>query len=430
VVKLPGANPSASGNASAANRPTTDQKVRPEKDVNSREVQRELETMGVFFWYQRGRKPAGSSLSIKTCRLQIIIAFMERGSRRRWEAEIKDKLRTIHPNPGPRDKTAEGKERTSLRRRQTREEKREGRRERREAKRANRLNTSQQNIQEFFTIATWNVQRMSLGTMNKRKAKSVAQYAIKNNWDAILLSEVKAQQGGIFWFGLDENLTAVVYSNRAAILLRGKLLKDWSDGGLVTKRSERSISIKAQDIVLTATYLPVWTGQNDAEIEIAKDNLKDHVNWAKKEDILLVGGDFNAHVGANEERPGVCGIFGLRTTNRQGEELLDWCEENNLSYVNSFYQQKRRGTWFNMALRRWYELDGFIMKNSQRHKLVKKVSLDNEISLSDHKPKIIKLLIPKPKKFKRRRENKYQRFNLRGLKTTSLKRDTGTESKN
>ena len=38
-------------------------------------------------------------------------------------------------------------------------------------------------------------------------------------------------------------------------------------------------------------------------------------------EVLVVGGDFNAHIGGGEARNGVCGCFGLRESNEQGEEL-------------------------------------------------------------------------------------------------------------
>ena len=69
----------------------------------------------------------------------------------------------------------------------------------------------------------------------------------------------------------------------------------------------------------------------------------------------------------------VCvGGFGLRRWNEQGEELKNWCEENGLCWVNGFYSDRRRGTWWSNFTRRWYELDGFVMRREERHKFVKK----------------------------------------------------------
>ena len=339
------------------------------------------EQEGVFFWQQRGAVPAKLPLSIKRYWRRPTWAFIRvsrgyiEGGRRQTEAEIKWRLRTIHPNPGPntRDKTEEGRRR-----------RRERRSERRKEKRAARNQGK-----KHLTITTWNVQRMSMGTFNKRKAKALVKYASQSNWDAVLLSELRSAGNGVEWFGSDEDLAAIVYSKRAGVLLRGSLLKKWCEEGQKKIQDERSVSVKMEDTVLTATYQPVFTGNNEGEIEEAKDTLLKHTKWAKKEEILLVGGDFNAHVGGGEVRPGTCGSFGIRESNRQGLELLAWCEENNLAHVNSFYNHKKRGTWFNNSTKKWYEIDGFLMKQTQRHKNVIKVSTVGETTLSDHKPKKI-----------------------------------------
>ena len=295
---------------------------------------------------------------------------------------IRFQLITIHPNPGPgRNKTEEGKKRRREGRYQRRKEKREAklrREERREGKK-----------KKIYSIVTWNVQRMSLRDYHKRKAKIVAEYVRKQNWDAVLLSELKADRPGVVWLG--EGDIAIIHSERAGIMLRGELLEGWNKEGKRKKISERSVSVKVKGLALTATYLPVWIGTNDEEIETTKDILAEHVKWAKKEEIGIVGGDFNAHIGRDEETTGVCGKYGLRGSNEKGRQLVQWCEENNMSYVNSFYNHKKRGTWFNRMLGRWYELDGFLMNKDQRHRHARKISTVGEMTISDHKPK--KLLI-------------------------------------
>ena len=101
----------------------------------------------------------------------------------------------------------------------------------------------------------------------------------------------------------------------------------------------------------------------------------------------MIGGDFNANVGRNSEREGVYGRYGLGRANEAGIDLIDWCEENGLAYVNCFMRHKRRGTWFNMMYGRWYELDGFVVRKDERHGMVRKVSTIGECTMSDHKPK-------------------------------------------
>ena len=350
----------------------------------------------VFFWQQRGADPAKLPLSLKRYWRRPTRAFgkgsrgFEQGGRSQREGELKWRLRTIHPNPGPnkRDKTEEGKRRRRERRKERRKEKRLANRQK-----------------KHLTIVTWNVQRMSMGTYNKRKARAVAEQARKEDWDAVLLSEIRSDRNGVEWLGGDDDLAVIIFSQRAGVLLRGDLQRKWCEEGQKKIQSERSVSVKMDGTVLTATYQPVYTGNNEVEIEVAKESLLLHTKWAKKEEILLVGGDFNAHVGGGEVRPGTCGQFGIRESNQQGRELLAWCEENNLAHVNSFYSHKKRGTWFNNSLKRWYEIDGFLMKKAQRHKNVKKVNTVGDLTLSDHKPKKI-ILVRNWRKYNRNERKK------------------------
>jgi hypothetical protein len=143
-------------------------------------------------------------------------------------------------------------------------------------------------------------------------------------------------------------------------------------------------------VFCVATYQLVYRGNNDEVIEATKEELKLLAKQASKDDVLIIGGDYNAHIGGGEGRAGVCGGFGLRESNDQDRLLLEWLEVM-LTYVNSFFQHKRRGTWYSIPLRRWYEIDGFIMRNGQRHKYVRKVSTVGEASISDHKPKLMKI---------------------------------------
>ena len=340
-----------------------------------------IQSHGVFFMLQRGAGNADLPPSIKTCRHETkchLVSFMVKllllfGERARVN-EVVWRLITVEKNPGPRDMTREGISNRMLRKKAKRAEKKERRR-----------------IEKYnnLRIATWNVQRCSVGTNNKRKLRSVAKYAEDNNWDAVLLSEVRAERNGVVWLGENANLTAVIHSSKAAVLLRGELLRAWCEGGQILDFKERCVTVKFKDFVLVSVYVPVWEGNNDAEIEIVMDNIKESVVSARWEEKVIVGGDYNSHVGSNEERPGVCGEFGIRESNEQGRKLLEWCENNGLVQVNSFYNHRRRGTWCHPRNGNWYELDGFLMRNNQRHKFVRKVSTVGEVTLSDHKPKLM-----------------------------------------
>ena len=79
--------------------------------------------------------------------------------------------------------------------------------------------------------------------------------------------------------------------------------------------------------------------------------------------------------------------------NEAGRDLVEWCEEYGLAYVNSFMRHKRRGTWFNRMYGRWYELDGFVVRREERSRLVRQMRTVEENALSDHKPKSMRVRV-------------------------------------
>ena len=170
------------------------------------------------------------------------------------------------------------------------------------------------------------MQGMSLRALWKRKAKCVAKFAGDAGWDAVLLSEVRADGEVVVWLGQDAGLVAIVQSEKAGIMLRGKLLKRWCEGGQKKKLSRRTVSVKVDGVVLVATYMPVSGSAGGG-------GGQGGVGGACEREEILVIGDVNAHVGSGSQRPGVCGRFGLRTSNATGEGWLEWLSENGLSWL-------------------------------------------------------------------------------------------------
>ena len=110
---------------------------------------------------------------------------------------------------------------------------------------------------------------------------------------------------------------------------------------------------------------------------------------------LLIGGDWNANVGRGSARNGVCGEFGVGRMNDAGRDLIEWCEANGLAYANSFVRHAERGTWFNRMYGRWYELDGFVVRQNERHRMIRRMRCDRMNELSDHKPKKVVICVEK-----------------------------------
>ena len=56
----------------------------------------------------------------------------------------------------------------------------------------------------------------------------------------------------------------------------------------------------------------------------------------------MVMGDLNAKVGVGPSGHSV-GPFGLGERNERGDSWVEWCEENGLEHVNSFFRGGRGG---------------------------------------------------------------------------------------
>ena len=113
--------------------------------------------------------------------------------------------------------------------------------------------------------------------------------------------------------------------------------------------SERAIMIKLRgkpfDIVCLQVYAPTQD-RSEEEIEAFYADMEVALEQVKHSDILIVMGDMNCKVGS-ETVGEVVGRYGLGSINDRGERLVDFCEENNLAVMNTFFKQhpRRLYTW-------------------------------------------------------------------------------------
>ena len=90
-----------------------------------------------------------------------------------------------------------------------------------------------------------------------------------------------------------------------------------------------------------SAYAP-QQGRTEDEKRQFRELLEDKIAEVPEADILIVGGDMNAHVG--QRRDGFeyeMGCFGVGERNGEGEELLRICQENNLKIVNTLFKKRR-----------------------------------------------------------------------------------------
>ena len=63
---------------------------------------------------------------------------------------------------------------------------------------------------------------------------------------------------------------------------------------------------------------------------------------------------------------------------------VDWCEENDLVWMNRFKKHWRRGTWFSNRFHRSNELEGFVVRKRDRVGLGTRICGASKWGLSNH----------------------------------------------
>ena len=102
--------------------------------------------------------------------------------------------------------------------------------------------------------------------------------------------------------------------------------------------------VQDKTLCLLQVYAPNATSEYEAFVDEVNDALS---RVAKSESIVLLG-DFNAHVGTdNETWKGVIGRHGVAGANENGRYLLQLCSSNGLSIMNTFFQHRdvHKYTW-------------------------------------------------------------------------------------
>ena len=115
-------------------------------------------------------------------------------------------------------------------------------------------------------------------------------------------------------------------------------------------KNDRMISVHFQGKPFNITIIQAYASTSNTEETKVKwfyEDLQDLLELTPKKDVLFMIGEWNAKVGS-QETPGVTGKFGLGVQNESGQRIIEFCQENALSFmaITLFQQHKRRlYTW-------------------------------------------------------------------------------------
>jgi len=107
---------------------------------------------------------------------------------------------------------------------------------------------------------------------------------------------------------------------------------------------ERLMIVKFKCQPVNINIIQVYAPTSDApdkDIQLFYEALNKAFSTCKSPEVRIVMVDFNAKVGKHSE-PGVTGVYGLGTKNKQGETLIEWCRTHYMSISNATFNQHKR----------------------------------------------------------------------------------------
>lgn len=124
------------------------------------------------------------------------------------------------------------------------------------------------------------------------------------------------------------------------------------------------------NVLVISAYAPT-TSYTRAAIEQFYEDLDSVLSNKGKNDLVLIGGDFNARIGDgyNEGSTEVRGPYGLGPPNTAGKRMLSFCGQEGLTDVGSRFRKRasQRGTWQNPKTKRWRTIDYILTDQKHRH---------------------------------------------------------------
>ena len=210
------------------------------------------------------------------------------------------------------------------------------------------LRQSLMNPKEFVNVGFWNVRTMFQTSKAAQVAKEFREYRLnilgisECRWEGY--GKIKLTTGEtILYSGKEEG-----HESGVAMMLDSlaeKCLLDWEPV------SDRIIRARFDSRYAKMTIVQCYAPTNNAEEEVKErfyEQLQGVISKVGEHEVLIVGGDLNAKVGADDRRREMCmGKFGMGEMNENGLLFSDFCMENSLVIGGTHFQHRdvHKYTW-------------------------------------------------------------------------------------
>jgi len=154
--------------------------------------------------------------------------------------------------------------------------------------------------------------------------------------------------------------------------------------------SERLLALKMQTqggrLTIVSAYAPTLDSPEDTK-DLFYHSLDSLLSGIPTSESVLVLGDFNARVGADQEAwPRILGHFGVGKMNSNGQRLLELCAAQCLCITNTFFNVKtqHKVTWCHPRSKRWHQLDLALARRSALNETLSTRSYHSADCDTDH----------------------------------------------
>jgi exonuclease III len=260
-----------------------------------------------------------------------------------------------------------------------------------------------------LVIGAWNVRTMTdIDTKNRpeRRTALIGRELARYNVDIAALSETRlAGEGQIcesgagytfYWSGRDEKEkreSGVGFAIKNTLI--GKLAgpPKGTNDRIITVRIPMQNGRKHTTII--SVYAPTMTNSDETKDKFY-EGLHEAILAVSNEDKLIILGDFNARVGAdNIAWKGIIGKYGVGQCNSNGSRLLQACAEHGLLITNTIFQLRTRQktSWMHPRSKHWHQIDFVIVRQRDRQDVRVTKSMSGAECWTDHRLIISKLKI-------------------------------------
>ena len=223
-------------------------------------------------------------------------------------------------------------------------------------------------------FASWNVRTLLAPGKLKMLVDILSRYKV----EVACLQETHLKDSGIkiegdytfIYSGRDD-----IFREGVAIALHKSIANMWKDSGsrweaISSRIIKLSFETKWETISIVATYAP--TNQDtQTNIGLFYQQLQDAIK-VKKNQILIIAGDFNARIGHKERCLGNTigeAILPYEETDQNGQHLIDFALLNSLMVTGTWFFHKaiHKGTWMHPGTKKWHTMDHILVPSQMRN---------------------------------------------------------------